>query len=140
MHGSSTTGGRLDAHTQHMCTAFIMHAHFPITHACYLGTRLGWYMRKSDRCLKRTCAGAGFIITTAENPANSRPFRLEWADICTAMSCQMHPRHPSRWRAQLWNNTTQKKDLCVPEGPPATAAAPAHQKQHQHESIITSHD
>jgi hypothetical protein len=39
---------------------------FAHVNAYYLGTRLGWYMTKPDRALKRSCSSAGSIITTVK--------------------------------------------------------------------------
>jgi hypothetical protein len=58
-----------------MCTAFIMHTYFPITHAHSLGTRLGRSGQQSGKALKMQCSSAVFIVSAAMKCQNT-PRRL----------------------------------------------------------------
>ena len=83
----------------------------------FRGTRLGWYMAKPDRALKRPCARAGSIITAVKNPANSKPFRLNTG---SQKSRATHAQAQAQAQAQA---------VCLPPGDSVADGAAAPQKK-----------
>ena len=86
---------------------------FHITHARCLGTRLGWYMAKPDRALKRPCDSAGSIITAVKTPANAKP---------SSTGSQ-------KSRATQMQTQAQTQAVCLPPRDSVTDGAAAPQKQ-----------
>ena len=75
----------------------------------FRGTRLGWYMAKPDRSLRRPCAGAGSVITIVKKPADSKSFRSKHqltkvksdtnANTSTNTGCLLTTRRSCLWRS-----------------------------------------